>query len=77
MTARPSGTLPDDFWERFRLARAESDVLFDLAEGLNNARIAERRSVTVATVRTHVGRILSKMGVDSRLQAGLRARAAM
>jgi DNA-binding NarL/FixJ family response regulator len=72
-----SGTLPDDFCERFRLTRAESGVLFDLAEGLNNAQIAERRSVTVATVRTHVGRILSKMGVDSRLQAGLQARAAM
>jgi hypothetical protein len=36
-----SGTLPDDFCERFRLTPAESSVLFDLAEGLNNAQIAE------------------------------------
>jgi DNA-binding NarL/FixJ family response regulator len=72
-----SGTLPEEFCKRFSLTRAEANVLFDLAEGLSNAQIAVRRSIAVTTVRTHVGRILSKMGVGSRLQAGLRARAAM
>jgi DNA-binding NarL/FixJ family response regulator len=72
-----SGTLPEEFCKRFSLTRAEANILFDLAEGLSNAQIAGRRSIAVTTVRTHVGRILSKMGVGSRLQAGLRARAAM
>jgi DNA-binding NarL/FixJ family response regulator len=72
-----SGGLPDEFRERFRLTGAESDVLSDLAEGLSNAQIAERRMVSVATVRTHVGHVLSKLAVRSRLQAGVLARAAM
>ena len=72
-----SGTLPDEFRERYGLTDAEAAVLADLAEGLSNAQIAERRSVSVTTVRTHVGHILSKMGVRSRLQAGVMARASM
>jgi DNA-binding NarL/FixJ family response regulator len=72
-----SGTLPDEFRERYGLTDAEAAVLADLAEGLSNAQIAERRSVSVTTVRTHVGHILSKMGVRSWLQAGVMARASM
>src|SRR5579872_1812636 len=67
----PVGMLPAEFRERFRLTLAEADVLSDLAEGLSNAQIAERRSVSTATVRTHVAHILAKMGVRSRLQAGV------
>ena len=47
-----SGTLPDEFRERYGLTDAEAAVLADLAEGLSNAQIAERRSVSVTTVRT-------------------------
>ena len=72
-----SGALPDAFRERFRLTAAEADVLSDLAEGLGNAQIAERRFVSIATVRTHVAHVLSKLGVRSRLQAGVLARGAM
>jgi DNA-binding NarL/FixJ family response regulator len=72
-----AGALPDEFRERFHLTRAEAHVLSDLADGLSNAQIADRRSVSVTTVRTHVGHILSKMGVRSRLQAGVLARAAI
>jgi DNA-binding NarL/FixJ family response regulator len=72
-----SGALPDAFRERFRLTAAEADVLSDLAEGLGNAQIAERRFVSISTVRTHVAHVLSKLGVRSRLQAGVLARGAM
>jgi DNA-binding CsgD family transcriptional regulator len=71
-----SGALAEEFRERFGLTAAEADVLFDLSEGLSNAEIAERRSVSITTVRTHVAHILSKLNVHSRLQAGLLARAA-
>lgn len=72
-----SGALPEEFCERFGLTTAEADVLFDLSEGLGNAGIAERRSVSITTVRTHVAHILSKLQVHSRLQAGLLARTAI
>jgi len=67
-------TLRNEFRWRFGLTDAEADVLSDLSDGLSNAEIAERRGVSLATVRTHVSRILSKLRVCSRLQAGILAR---
>ncbi len=54
-----------------RLTRAESNVLECLRLGLSNAEIARRLFVSVPTVKTHVHRILQKLGVSSRLQAAL------
>jgi DNA-binding NarL/FixJ family response regulator len=73
----PFGALPHEVRERYGLTAAEADVLSDLAEGLSNAEIAQRRFVSITTVRTHVAHILSKLGVRSRLQAGVLARTAM
>jgi DNA-binding CsgD family transcriptional regulator len=72
-----SRRLPEPLGERYGLTAAEANILADLGEGLSNAEIARRRSVAITTVRTHVGHILSKLGVRSRLQAGLLARAEM
>jgi DNA-binding CsgD family transcriptional regulator len=69
--------LPAEFRARFRLTAAEAAVLADLSDGLSNAQIARRRNTSITTVRTHVAHILSKMGVRSRLHAGVLARAAM
>jgi DNA-binding NarL/FixJ family response regulator len=69
--------LPAEFRARFRLTAAETAVLGDLADGLSNAQIAHRRDISITTVRTHIAHVLSKMGVRSRLQAGVLARAAM
>ena len=46
-----------------------ADILRSLAEGLSNAEIAWRISVSPETVKTHIKSILSKLGVRDRTQA--------
>jgi DNA-binding CsgD family transcriptional regulator len=54
---------------RYGLTPAEANVLQHVADGLSNAEIATRLFISVETVRTHVQRVLSKMGVRSRTHA--------
>ena len=48
-----------------KLTRREEEVLALLADDLTQKQIAERLHVSYTTVRTHVQRILSKLGVHS------------
>jgi DNA-binding NarL/FixJ family response regulator len=52
-----------------RLTTREREVLGHLAGGLDNQAIAERLYVSPDTVRTHVNKILRKLGVHSRAEA--------
>lgn len=51
------------------LTPRESEVIVLLAQGKSNAGIAEKLSVSTATVRTHVHHLLRKLGVGTRAQA--------
>ena len=60
--------------EQGGLSPREREVLALLGEGLSNRQISQILGVTERTTKAHVGNILSKLGLESRLQAGLRAK---
>jgi len=55
------------------LTDREVEVLTGLGEGLSNAQIAARLYLSEATVKGYVSRMLDKLGLDNRTQAGLLA----
>jgi DNA-binding NarL/FixJ family response regulator len=69
LRARPESgprALPD---ELRRLTDRELTVLRAMATGATNAEIAAELYLSVATVKTHVARVLAKLGLRDRVQA--------
>ncbi|SMC96972.1 response regulator [Lentzea albidocapillata] len=67
-------TVADRLMNRLRtpdtaLTRRETEVLVLVAEGLSNRAVAQRLHLTEGTVKSHLARIYTKLGVDSRTSA--------
>ncbi|GGT66119.1 response regulator [Streptomyces purpureus] len=60
---RMRGAAPPSLTDR------ERDILAQLAQGLGNREIARALFISEATVKTHLGRIYAKLGVDTRAGA--------
>ena len=67
--ASPGAAFPE-------LTHREQDILAMIAQGLDNAEIADRLFISLKTVRNHVSNIFAKLQVADRAQAMLRAREA-
>jgi DNA-binding NarL/FixJ family response regulator len=69
----PHDPAPEGFAD---LTEREREVLDCLGEGLSSAQIAARLFIGETTVKTHVSRVFTKLGVRSRVQAAILAREA-
>jgi DNA-binding NarL/FixJ family response regulator len=59
-------TPPDAVWAE--LTQREHEIVREVVRGRSNAEIAETLFVTEATVKTHIGRVLAKVGLRDRVQ---------
>lgn len=70
----PERVAPEDAADLAGLTDREREVLAGLGQGLSNAGLASTLGFSEATAKTHVSRVLAKLGCTSRVQAAILAR---
>lgn len=77
VAAEPSSAAPSAAARKVsHLTDRERDVLAALGRGLSNAGVATALTITEKTAKTHVSRVLAKLGCASRVQAAILAKEA-
>jgi DNA-binding NarL/FixJ family response regulator len=66
---RPPGHDPHDDPRLRTLTEREREILLAIGQGQTNAEIAEHLVLSESTIKTHVGRVLAKIGARDRIQA--------
>jgi DNA-binding NarL/FixJ family response regulator len=69
LPGRPHQQKPVDDPRLRRLTEREREILVAIGRGWTNGEIAERLVLSESTVKTHVGRVLAKIGARDRVQA--------
>jgi len=67
-------TLSDAFLSKYGITDREREIILKVAEGKSNADIAGELVISLATVKTHLHNIYTKLGVDSRYDLLARVR---
>ncbi|MFF2147919.1 response regulator [Kitasatospora sp. NPDC101155] len=69
LPVRPPGAAPVDDPRLDALTEREREILVAIAQGWTNSEIAQRLVLAESTVKTHVSRVLAKIGARDRVQA--------
>ena len=57
-----------DAIEQLRLTRQQARIVEQILHGLRDKQVAAALNLSEATVRTHLARLFTKLGVDDRVQ---------
>ncbi|MEZ0088924.1 response regulator [Streptacidiphilus sp. EB129] len=69
LPTRPADPGPEAHPRLRTLTDREHEILVAIGKGWSNGEIAERLVLSESTVKTHVGRVLAKIGARDRIQA--------